>query len=103
MTPLRHTLSTLLTFFAQTYRDVFNFQDGPPIHDALVIAYIARPEIFQGKVYRVDVERSEGSTKGALIVDVYGTKPNATKNVVVAENLDASLPRLTVARRQDTS
>ncbi|KAJ7221673.1 Inosine/uridine-preferring nucleoside hydrolase domain-containing protein [Mycena pura] len=38
-TNLRHTLSTLISFFADTYKDTFGFNDGPPLHDALTVAY----------------------------------------------------------------
>ncbi|GAA5828183.1 hypothetical protein JCM11251_002623 [Rhodosporidiobolus azoricus] len=70
-TPLRHTLSTLLNFFAQTYSTVFSFTDGPPVHDALCIAYLAKPEIFEGKRYRVDVELAGEFSQGTTVVDLY--------------------------------
>ncbi|KAI0307001.1 uridine nucleosidase [Multifurca ochricompacta] len=43
---LRHTLSTLISFFKESYKSTFGFLDGPPLHDALTIAYVARPELF---------------------------------------------------------
>ncbi|BGP36446.1 Uridine nucleosidase 1 [Rhodotorula kratochvilovae] len=73
-TPLRHTLSTLLTFFASTYASVFSFHDGPPVHDALCIAFLARPEIFTGKRYRVDVELQGEHTMGTTVVDLWEYK-----------------------------
>ena len=38
--PLRQMFYDLLMFFAGTYRDVFGFADGPPLHDPLAIAVI---------------------------------------------------------------
>ncbi|GAA5901574.1 hypothetical protein JCM8208_001543 [Rhodotorula glutinis] len=73
-TPLRHTLSTLLTFFAKTYADVFAFNEGPPVHDALCIAYLARPDLFKGKRYRVDVELTGEHTTGTTVVDLWDYK-----------------------------
>ncbi|GAA6056776.1 hypothetical protein JCM3770_006128 [Rhodotorula araucariae] len=70
-TPLRHTLSTLLTFFASTYASVFAFHDGPPVHDALCIAYLARPDMFRGTRYRVDVELQGEHTIGTTVVDLW--------------------------------
>ncbi|BGP52477.1 hypothetical protein JCM8202_000124 [Rhodotorula sphaerocarpa] len=70
-TPLRHSLHTLLNFFADTYREIFSFNDGPPVHDALCIAYLARPEIFEGTRYRVDVELEGTYTQGTTVVDLY--------------------------------
>lgn len=98
-------MSTLLTFFASTYSAVFNFQDGPPVHDALCIAYLARPEIFQGKRYRVDVELQGEHTTGTTVVDLWEYKKDELtefkkdpesraswgrlgKNVFVLEELD---------------
>ncbi|KAG8932953.1 Uridine nucleosidase 1 [Tulasnella sp. 418] len=69
--PLRHTLSTLLSFFAESYRIVFGFEDGPPLHDALTIAYVAHPELFMSKRYRVDCELGTGHAFGETIVDLY--------------------------------
>ncbi|KAI0028364.1 uridine nucleosidase [Vararia minispora EC-137] len=70
--PLRHTLATLVTFFADTYRSTFGFESGPPLHDALTIAYVAHPEFFEGTRWRVDVERAGVYTAGETIADVYG-------------------------------
>ncbi|KAJ3982064.1 uridine nucleosidase [Lentinula detonsa] len=74
-TPLRHTLSTLITFFSSTYVSTFGsqFASGPPLHDALTIAYVAFPELFpETKRYRVDVELSGVHTMGETVVDLYG-------------------------------
>ncbi|GAA5922298.1 trifunctional uridine nucleosidase/nicotinamide riboside hydrolase/nicotinic acid riboside hydrolase [Sporobolomyces koalae] len=104
-TPLRHSLSTLLNFFAATYAEVFDFRDGPPVHDPLCIAYVARPDLFQGKRYRVDVELEGKWTAGTTSVDLWeyrtaeltAWKQSETskeswgkfgKNVYVLEHLD---------------
>ncbi|GAA6020199.1 hypothetical protein JCM10207_004366 [Rhodosporidiobolus poonsookiae] len=104
-TPLRHTLSTLLTFFAQTYATVFAFHDGPPVHDALCIAWLVHPEMFKGKRYRVDVEIEGKWTQGTTSVDLYNYRDEELtawkedpeskaswgrfgKNVYVLEELD---------------
>ncbi len=53
---LRRTLSNLLHFFSDSYRDVFGFSEGPPLHDAMTLVYIANPELFRCVRYHVDVE-----------------------------------------------
>ncbi|KAL8291516.1 hypothetical protein RQP46_002494 [Phenoliferia psychrophenolica] len=68
-TPLRHTLSTNLIFFAEAYRLKYNFP-GPPLHDALTVAFISHPELFSGTRYRVDVVM-EGIAAGATVVDLW--------------------------------
>ncbi len=70
-TQLRHTLSTLLNFFASTYAAVFGFCDGPPVHDPLCVAWLSHPELFKGKRYRVDVELVGKETAGTTVVDLW--------------------------------
>ena len=92
---LRFTLSTLITFFADTYKNTFGFNSGPPLHDALTIAYIAHPEYFACRRYRVDVELSGTHSLGQTVVDVWNYS-GATedrwgqdgKNCLVVESLD---------------
>jgi len=69
---LRHTLSTLISFFKDTYESTFGFMDGPPLHDALTIAYVSRPELFTGIRYRVDVELTGAHSSGQTVADVWG-------------------------------
>lgn len=88
ITPLRHTLSTLFNFFADTYRNVFGFQDGPPIHDMLVVAYIIDSSLFGTTRARVDVERGGQHTKGTLSVDTYGRPGSLPAQVDMALTVD---------------
>ncbi|KAA1466639.1 Inosine/uridine-preferring nucleoside hydrolase [Dentipellis sp. KUC8613] len=93
-TNLRHTLSTLITFFKDAYETTFGFKDGPPIHDALTVAYVSDPTLFTGKRYRVDVELHGAHTAGETVADVWGYRAcddswGATgKNCFVALELD---------------
>ncbi|KAJ4479215.1 uridine nucleosidase [Lentinula aciculospora] len=95
-TNLRHTLSTLISFFADSYKSTFGFNDGPPLHDALTIAYVAHPELFTKTMrYRVDVELSGVHTIGETVVDVWdyrkcdeGSWGRDGKNCIVAQALD---------------
>ncbi|KAF8213918.1 Inosine/uridine-preferring nucleoside hydrolase domain-containing protein [Mycena galopus ATCC 62051] len=70
-TNLRHTLSTLIGFFADSYKSTFGFNDGPPLHDALTVAYVSMPELFKGMRYRVDIELTGTHATGETIVDVW--------------------------------
>ncbi|KAI0751038.1 nucleoside hydrolase [Daedaleopsis nitida] len=93
-TPLRHMLSTLIGFFAESYKSTFGFIDGPPLHDALTIAYVSQPELFTCRRYRVDVELSGTHTAGETVVDIWSYIPcdetwgRIGKNCSVAEKLD---------------
>lgn len=87
-------LSTLLSFFADAYKAVFGFVHGPPIHDALTIAYVAHPELFACKRYHVDVELTGAHTVGETVVDLWDymksddTWGRTGKNCLVAESLN---------------
>ncbi|GAA5832426.1 hypothetical protein JCM3766R1_003069 [Sporobolomyces carnicolor] len=72
-TTLRHTLSTNLSFFADAYKRKYGMP-GPPLHDALTIAYISNPELFTATRYRVDVELSGTHSFGSTVVDLWDYK-----------------------------
>jgi len=91
---LRHTLSTLITFFADSYKATFGFVDGPPLHDALTIAFVSRPDLFSSQRYHVDVELSGTHTSGETVVDVWDYQccdeswgPSG-KNCLVVQSVD---------------
>lgn len=93
-TPLRRMLSTLVSFFAEAYKETFGFVRGPPIHDALTIAYVAHPEFFASRRFRVDVELNGAHTVGETVVDLWNyracddTWGRDGKNCTVTEALD---------------
>ncbi|KAI0303908.1 Inosine/uridine-preferring nucleoside hydrolase domain-containing protein, partial [Russula brevipes] len=88
--PLRHTLSTLIAFFRARYKSTFSFMDGPPLHDALTIAYVYRPEL-------VDVELAGTHSSGQTVADLRGrlklddTWGRTGKNCEVATDLDVCI------------
>lgn len=43
---IRVLFKEILTFFAQTYADVFALVDGPPLHDPLAVAACFVPHLF---------------------------------------------------------
>lgn len=84
-TPFADLFVELLLFFEKTYKDVFNFQNGPPLHDPLAVAYVIDPDLFETKFMRVDVEVQSSLTRykpptqtflhmisGQTVCDVYG-------------------------------
>ncbi len=46
-TPFRQAVQQLLLFFAETYRTVFGFAEGPPLHDPCAVAYVLAPHLFK--------------------------------------------------------
>jgi uridine nucleosidase len=99
-TNLRHTLSTLISFFADSYKNVFGFNDGPPLHDALTIAYVVQPDLFQAKRYRVAIELTGTHSLGETVVDIWKYTPcddtwgRDGRNCLVAESLNVNSSNL---------
>jgi hypothetical protein len=93
-TNLRHTLSSLISFFADSYKSTFGFNDGPPLHDALTVAYVAHPDLFQATRYKVDIELTGTHSLGETVVDVWKYTPcddtwgRDGRNCLVAESLN---------------
>ncbi|MDY7559893.1 nucleoside hydrolase [Pseudomonas sp. CCC3.2] len=61
---------------------------GGPVHDASVIAYLLKPELFSGKQVNLTIDSREGITFGQTVVDWYDTLKQ-DKNVFWVENGDA--------------
>ncbi|MCY4258750.1 MAG: nucleoside hydrolase [Rhodobacteraceae bacterium] len=56
-------------------------QDGAPLHDPCVIAYLLEPGIFQGRFINVEIETRSTLTRGMTVADWWGVTnrlPNAT-------------------------
>jgi purine nucleosidase len=54
--------------------------EGGPLHDATVVAYLLKPELFSGRNVNVEVECSSPLTLGMTVVDwwsVTGKRANA--------------------------
>ena len=65
---VRKLYKEILTFFAQTYSDVFGLTEGPPAHDPLAVAAVLAPDLFLdngGERYAVKVitEGEHGSSE----------------------------------------
>lgn len=61
---------------------------GGPVHDASVIAYLLKPQLFSGKQVNLSIDSREGPTFGQTIADWYDTLKHE-KNVFWVENGDA--------------
>lgn len=61
---------------------------GGPVHDATVVAYLLKPQLFSGRSVNVVVDSREGPTFGQTIVDWYDSL-KAPKNAFWVEGGDA--------------
>jgi inosine/uridine nucleosidase len=86
-TPVGEAAIGWLSFFADTYRDVFGFA-GPPVHDACAVALVIDPTLVRCEDYYVAIETEGRYTRGATVVDFYG-RFGEPANARVTLELDA--------------
>eukprot|EP01126_Amoeba_proteus_P041490 TRINITY_DN4465_c0_g2_i9.p1 TRINITY_DN4465_c0_g2~~TRINITY_DN4465_c0_g2_i9.p1 ORF type:complete len:289 (-),score=38.02 TRINITY_DN4465_c0_g2_i9:95-961(-) len=86
-TPFTTLFVEALIYFEETYRKVFGFEDGPPLHDPLAVAYVIAPELFEVSFMRVDIETTSELTSGQTVCDIYNVT-GRQKNVHVATKVN---------------
>jgi purine nucleosidase len=62
--------------------------DGGPLHDPCVIAWLLKPELFEGKHVNVAIETQSDLTRGMTVVDWWGVT-GRVKNVTYLRSGDA--------------
>lgn len=61
----------LMRFFAIHHRDRYGW-DGPPIHDAVAVAWLVEPDLVGSRSLRIDIEASGDATRGRTVADPEG-------------------------------
>jgi pyrimidine-specific ribonucleoside hydrolase len=61
----------LMRFFAIHHRERYGW-DGPPIHDAVAVAWLAVPDLVVARALRVDVETAGTHSRGRTVADEEG-------------------------------
>ena len=87
-TPVSEATIGWLSFFADSYREIFGF-GGPPVHDPCALALVIDPSIVRCEHVFVAIETEGRWTRGATVVDLHGRlgrEPNAR----VAMQLDVA-------------
>ena len=82
-----NVVAELLDFYSVFHKQVYDFE-GSPIHDAVAVAQVIRPELFELRGLNVEIERESELCRGRTVVDVWkrsGREPNAR----VAVGIDA--------------
>jgi purine nucleosidase len=67
-------IAPLATFWTNPLDDEW---DGQALHDVCAVAHVARPDLFQSKPARVEVELVGEFTRGETVVDFHSDRPNA--------------------------
>ena len=73
-------IRNLLTFFKDTYKDVFGFQ-YPPLHDPVAVFHLLQPECFNHVQCHVDIETKGEYTYGACCTDLVLKKRDPSKAI----------------------
>lgn len=80
-------MAEMLEFFERFDIEKYG-SDGGPLHDPSVIAYLIRPELFQGRECNVEIEATSELTMGMTVVDWWHVTERAA-NARVMRTVDA--------------
>ncbi|KAA3502711.1 nucleoside hydrolase [Rhizobium rhizogenes] len=80
-------MAEMLEFFERFDIEKYG-SDGGPLHDPSVIAYLIRPELFQGRECNVEIEATSELTMGMTVVDWWHVTERPA-NARVMRNVDA--------------
>ncbi len=86
-TPVAEAFYHLLKFNKRFDEQKYGWNGGP-LHDATVVAYLLKPEIFSGRKVHVAVECSSPLTLGMTVVDWWAVT-DKTPNVQFLRNINA--------------
>ena len=78
----------MLAFFSARYAEAGRVAGGGPLHDPCVIAYLLRPDLFQGRPMRVEIELASPLTLGRTVCDP-ACRDGQPANATVLERIDA--------------
>ncbi|WP_349740637.1 nucleoside hydrolase [Roseateles cavernae] len=86
-TPLGEAVALWLEFFERFDEQKYG-QEGGPLHDPCVIAWLLRPELFTGRDCHVAIETASPLTQGMTVIDWWGVTGKPA-NAHVLGGLDA--------------
>src|SRR5207253_1294320 len=91
-------VTELLRFYGEFHRKVYDF-DGSPIHDAVAVAHVMRPDLVETKHLNTEIDVESELCRGRTVVDVWrrsGREPNSHVGVDLDAGgfLDLLLARL---------
>jgi inosine-uridine nucleoside N-ribohydrolase len=80
-------VADLNVYFTRYHRDTYGWE-GAPIHDAVAVASLIRPELVQTRLRNVEVEVESELCRGRTVVDLW-SRTDRPPNVNVGVHLDA--------------
>ena len=87
-------VAELIDFYSGYHRTTYGW-DGPPVHDALAVAAVIRPELLETAHRHVAIETESELSRGRTVVDLYSRTDEAPNtHVAVGVEADAFLDLL---------
>jgi purine nucleosidase len=80
-------VTELLRFYDRFHREVYGF-DGSPIHDAVAVAHILRPDVVETKRLNVEIDVESELCRGRTVVDLW-RRTEREPNAHVGVDIDA--------------
>ncbi len=74
--------------FAERFDEQKYGQQGGPLHDPCVIAWLLKPELFRGRTCNVEIETQSSLTLGMSVIDWWGVT-DRPRNALVLGEVDA--------------
>ncbi len=81
-------VAELIDFYSGYHRTTYGW-DGPPVHDALAVAAVVRPELLETVHRHVAIETESDLSRGRTVVDLYPRTP-VEANAHVAIGVDSA-------------
>jgi pyrimidine-specific ribonucleoside hydrolase len=80
-------VAELLDFYERFHREVYGF-DGSPIHDAVAVAHVLRPDLLETVERSVEIDTESELCRGRTVVDLW-RRTGRPANAHVAVEIDA--------------
>ena len=80
-------VAAMLDFYGTFYSRAYDY-GGCPVHDAVAMAHVVRPEILRTLLRRVEVDTSSGLCRGRTVVDMRRRSVPPEPNATVAVDVD---------------
>jgi inosine-uridine nucleoside N-ribohydrolase len=80
-------VAELNVFFSRYHRETYGW-DGAPIHDAVAVAHMIRPELLETRRRNVEIELESELCRGRTVVDLW-KRTDRAPNAHVGVDLDA--------------
>lgn len=97
-TPMADTAASMMRFSQRVEREIVGW-DAPPVHDPCPVAWLLRPDLFELKPCRIEVETHSDLTRGHTAVEFRVDPATAPHRWAVSADADGVFALITEAVR----